>query len=118
MSNSIENNLSLLLDTAKKLGAESAAVMGNENTSINVATRLGKLESVERNDSKSIGLELIDNKRRVTLSSTNFNKDALKALVETAMSMIQAIPENEFCGLADKNMLYKGDLNLDLVYYG
>ena len=115
MSNSIENSLSLLLDTAKKLGAESAAVMGNENTSINVAARLGKLESVERNESKSIGLELIDNKRRVTLSSTNFNKDALKALVETAMSMIQAIPENEFCGLADKNMLYKGDLDLDLV---
>ena len=44
MSDTIENSLNLLLDTAKKLGAESAAVMGGENTSINVAARLGKLE--------------------------------------------------------------------------
>ena len=115
MSDTIENSLNLLLDTAKKLGAESAAVMGGESTSINVTARLGKLESVERNESKSIGLQLIDNKRKVNLSSTNFNKDALIELVESAMSMIKSIPEDEFCGLADKEMLYKGDLDLDLV---
>jgi len=115
MSDTIKNSLNLLLDTAKKLGAENAAVMGGESTSINVTARLGKLESVERNESKSIGLQLIDNKRKVNLSSTNFNKDALIELVESAMSMIQSIPEDEFCGLADKEMLYKGDLDLDLV---
>jgi PmbA protein len=115
MSDTIKNSLNLLLDTAKKLGAESAAVMGGESTSINVTARLGKLESVERNESKSIGLQIIDNKRKVNLSSTNFNKDALIELVESAMSMIKSIPEDEFCGLADKEMLYKGDLDLDLV---
>ena len=115
MNNKIENSLNLLLDTAKKLGAESATVVGNENTSVSVSARLGKLENVERNESKSIGLELIDNKRKVTLSSTNFNQHALMELVETGMSMIKSIPEDEFCGLADKDMLYKGDLNLDLV---
>jgi PmbA protein len=89
--------------------------MGGESTSLNVTARLGKLESVERNESKSIGLQIIDNKRKVNLSSTNFNKDALIELVESAMSMIKSIPEDEFCGLADKEMLYKGDLDLDLV---
>ena len=115
MSDTIENSLNLLLDTAKKLGAESASVMGGENTSINVAARLGKLENIERNESKSIGLQIIDNKRKVNLSSTNFNKDALIELVESAMSMIKSIPEDEFCGLADKEMLYRGNLDLDLV---
>jgi len=115
MSNQIEDSLNLLLDTAKKLGAENASVMGNENTSINVSARLGKLENVERNESKSIGLELIDNKRKVTLSSTNINNHALIKLVETAMSMVKAVPQDEYCGLADKNMLYNGNLNLDLV---
>ena len=115
MSNQIEDSLNLLLDTAKKLGAENASVMGNENTSINVSARLGKLENVERNESKSIGLELIDNKRKVTLSSTNINNHALIKLVETAMSMVKAVPQDEYCGLADKNMLYNGNLDLDLV---
>ena len=115
MSNQIEDSLNLLLDTAKKLGAENASVIGNENTSINVSARLGKLENVERNESKSIGLELIDNKRKITLSSTNINNHALIQLVETAMSMVKAVPQDEYCGLADKNMLYNGNLNLDLV---
>ena len=115
MSNQIEDSLNLLLDTAKKLGAENASVIGNENTSINVSARLGKLENVERNESKSIGLELIDNKRKVTLSSTNINNHALIQLVETAMSMVKAVPQDEYCGLADKNMLYNGNLDLDLV---
>ena len=37
MNNKIENSLNLLLDTAKKLGAESATVVGNENTSVSVS---------------------------------------------------------------------------------
>ena len=73
MNKKIENSLNLLLDTAKTLGAECTTVIANENTSVNVAARLGKLENVERNESSSIGLEIIDHKRKVSLSSTNLN---------------------------------------------
>ena len=78
MTNKIESSLNLLLDTAKKLGAECTTVIANENTSVNVAARLGKLENVERNESSSIGLEIIDKKRKVSLSSTNLNKESLR----------------------------------------
>ena len=44
MNKKIENSLNLLLDTAKTLGAECTTVIANENTSVNVAARLGKLE--------------------------------------------------------------------------
>ena len=77
MTNKIESSLNLLLDTAKKLGAECTTVIANENASVNVAARLGKLENVERNESSSIGLEIIDKKRKVSLSSTNLNKESL-----------------------------------------
>ena len=64
MTNKIESSLNLLLDTAKKLGAECTTVTANENMSVNVAARLGKLENVERNESSSIGLEIIDKKEK------------------------------------------------------
>ena len=115
MTNKIESSLNLLLDTAKKLGAECTTVIANENTSVNVAARLGKLENVERNESSSIGLEIIDKKRKVSLSSTNLNKESLEELAKNAMSMVKSIPIDEYCGLADKNMLYYGKLDLDLV---
>ena len=115
MTNKIESSLNLLLDTAKKLGAECTTVIANENTSVNVAARLGKLENVERNESSSIGLEIIDKKRKVSLSSTNLNKESLEELAKNAMSMVKSIPIDEYCGLADKNMLYDGNLDLDLV---
>ena len=85
MTNKIESSLNLLLDTAKKLGAECTTVIANENTSVNVAARLGKLENVERNESSSIGLEIIDKKRKVSLSSTNLNKESLEELARNAM---------------------------------
>ena len=115
MTNKIESSLNLLLDTTKKLGAESTTVIANENTSVNVAARLGKLENVERNESSSIGLEIIDKKRKVSLSSTNLNKESLEELAKNAMSMVKSIPIDEYCGLADKNMLYDGNLDLNLV---
>ena len=115
MSKKIEDCLNLLLDTAKKLGAECTTVIANENTSVNVAARLGKLENVERNESSSIGLEIIDNKRKVSLSSTNLNNESLKELAKNAMNMVKSIPVDEYCGLADKNMLYDGNLDLNLV---
>ena len=115
MTNKIESSLNLLLDTTKKLGAECTTVIANENTSVNVAARLGKLENVERNESSSIGLEIIDKKRKVSLSSTNLNKESLEELAKNAMSMVKSIPIDEYCGLADKNMLYDGNLDLNLV---
>ena len=39
-------------------------VTANENMSVNVAARLGKLENVERNESSNIGLEIIDKKEK------------------------------------------------------
>ena len=115
MNKKIENSLNLLLDTAKTLGAECTTVIANENTSVNVAARLGKLENVERNESSSIGLEIIDHKRKVSLSSTNLNEDSLKELANNAMNMVKSIPVDEYCGLADKEMLYNGNLDLNLV---
>ena len=115
MTNKIESSLNLLLDTTKKLGAECTTVMANENTSVNVAARLGKLENIERNESSNIGLEIIDKKRKVSLSSTNLNQEALEELAKSAMNMVKSIPIDEYCGLADKNMLYDGNLDLNLV---
>jgi PmbA protein len=115
MNKKIESSLNLLLDTAKKLGAECTTVIANENTSVNVSARLGKLENVERNESSSIGLEIIDNKRKVSLSSTNLNKVSLEELANNAMNMVKSIPIDEYCGLADKDMLYNGNLDLNLV---
>ncbi len=115
MNHKIEKSLHLLLNTAKKLGAECTTVSANENTSVNVAARLGKLENVERNESSSIGLEIIDNKRKVSLSSTNLNEESLNELAQNAMNMVKSIPIDEYCGLADKDMLYDGNIDLNLV---
>lgn len=115
MNHKIEKSLHLLLNTAKKLGAECTTVSANENTSVNVAARLGKLENVERNESSSIGLEIIDNKRKVSLSSTNLNEESLNELAQNAMNMVKSIPIDEYCGLADKDMLYEGNIDLNLV---
>ena len=114
MNKNIKENIDLLFNITKKLGAKKISIIGSENTSLSVSARLGKLENVERNESKNIGLRVIDNKKQVTVSTTNLSTEALRQLAETALAMVKYVPEDPFCDLPDKKELYIGNMNLDL----
>jgi len=114
MNKDIKENIELLFNITKKLGAKNISIIGTENTSLSVSARLEKLENVERNESKSIGLRLIDNNKQVTVSTTNFAKEALTQLANNALAMVKHVPEDPFCDLPDSEDLYDGNTELDL----
>ena len=114
MNKNIQENIDLLFNVTKKLGAKKFSIIGSENTSLSVSARLGKLENVERNESKSIGLRIIDNKKQSTVSTTNLSVEALTQLAETALAMVKYVPEDPFCDLPNEKELYVGNIDLDL----
>ena len=115
MSNNLKEKIHRLLDLSKSLGCQDVSVIGRESTSLNVTARLGNLENVERNESKSIGLRLIHEKKQVTVSSTDLSDEALDKLAHNALAMVKFVPEDPYCGLPEKSELYNGNTNLDLV---
>ncbi len=99
-----ENRLDILGDLigrALKAGADAADALYVEGDSIAHAQRLGKLEQLERSEGQDLGLRVFVGKRQASVSSTELATGHFDTLVERAVSMAKAVPEDPFCGIAE-----------------
>jgi len=99
--------LSYLVESSLKNGASAVDVLLAEGADISVSVRLGKLESLERSETKDVGLRLFIGKQQAIVSSSAVDKDSLDMLVERAISMAKLSPPDPFCGIADPNEITK-----------
>jgi PmbA protein len=106
--------LAVLLDSAKKAGADAADALYAEGVSSSVSYRLGKLEDVERAESYDLGLRVFVGQKVAFVSSTDFSADALAALPGRAVTMAKLAPEDRYAGLAPTDRLAKAIPELDL----
>jgi PmbA protein len=109
------NFLSDLLAKAKKAGADAADAVMVEGWSISHARRLGKLEKLERAEGQDLGLRVFVGKRQAIVSTSDRSRQTLDPLVERAIAMAKAAPEDPFCGLADPQDIARSLPDLDLV---
>jgi PmbA protein len=104
-----------LLARAKALGADAADAMIVNATALSHADRLGKTELLERSESRDLGLRVFFGKRQAVVSSNDWDSATLDDLVERAVAMAKAVPQDPYCGLADPDQLFQGDvLDLDI----
>lgn len=106
--------LDWLLKEAKAHGADAADAVVFESLSSSVSYRFGKLEDVERSESRDLGLRVFIGKRQAAVASTDLSQDALKKVAERAVAMARLAPEDPFCGLASRELLARTWPELDL----
>lgn len=104
-----------LVAQAKRAGADAADAILVDAAAISHARRLGKLEKLERAESQDLGLRVFIGKRQAIVASSDRAKTTLDALVERAIAMARAAPEDPFCGLAEPEELATSFPALDLV---
>ncbi len=104
-----------LIDIAKKAGADQADTALVERAELGVSVRLGKLEDVERSESRDMGLRVMVGQRQAVISSTDLEAKTLADLAERAVAMARAAPEDPYCGLADPARLARQIPDLDLA---
>jgi PmbA protein len=103
-----------LIDAAKAGGAETADAVLFDSTSLDVSYRLGKLEDVQRSESRDVGLRVMVGRKQAIVSATDTSQTALDELVERCVAMAKAAPEDPYCGLADQSMMETAPIDLDL----
>ena len=103
-----------LLKRAKAKGAEAADCLMVRDVSLNVAQRLGQREKLERSEAQDLGLRVFVGKRQAIVSTSDLESKTLDELAARAVAMARAVPEDEFCGLADPALLVKLPIALDL----
>jgi PmbA protein len=90
-----------LVARARKAGADAADAVLFEGVSLSHARRLGKVEKLERSESQDLGLRVLIGRQQAIVSSSDRSPKMLAELVERALAMARAVPEDPFCGLAD-----------------
>ncbi|MBX9795916.1 metallopeptidase TldD-related protein [Sphingomonas sp.] len=101
---------------ARKAGADAADAVVQADQSTDVSVRLGKLEDVGRSESAELSLRVFCGQRHASVATSDFTPAALDALVERAVAMARAAPEDEWAGLAPEERLMHGappQLDLD-----
>ena len=111
----IEDALSL----ARKKGASDAAAEVSEGAGLSVSVRKGKLENVERNRDKTIGITVYLGQRRGNASTSDFSPEALERTVQAAYDIARHTAEDPAAGLPDADDLATGKAarrDLDLFH--
>ena len=114
MPNASLDLLDDLLGRAKRAGADDADAVHFESASLSVAQRLGQSEKLERSESRDLGLRVLIGKQQAMVSSTDLGSKALDELVERAVAMARAAPEDPHCGIARPEQITSDGPELDI----
>jgi PmbA protein len=110
--------LSLLGDLvarARHAGADAADAVLFEGVSVSHAQRLGRTEKLERSEGYDLGLRVLIGKRQAMVSSNERGAERSGELIDRAIAMAKAVPEDPYCGLADPQEIARSWPDLDMV---
>jgi len=89
-----------LIAGAVKAGADAADALLYDAAATSLSQRLGQPEKLERAESGDLGLRVLIGRQQAVVSSSDRSPEALAELVQRALAMARAVPEDPYCGLA------------------
>ncbi|WP_019959816.1 TldD/PmbA family protein [Woodsholea maritima] len=92
-----------LIRRAKARGAEACEVSISETRSLDVGVREGKLEEVERSESRDAGLRVFIGQRQAGVAFSDLSEAGIDLVIERALAMAKAAPEDPYCGLVARD---------------
>ena len=105
-----------VLTFAKQMGGSDAAVEISEGSGLSVSVRKSKIETIEQNKDKGMGVTVFIGQRRGNASTSDFSASSLRATVEAAYNIARFTADDDCAGLADADMLEMAPRDLKLFY--
>ena len=90
---------------ATNAGASSADAIVLQSTDLTTGIRKGAPETIERAESRGLGLRVFCGQSSAMLSSSDLSANALQRLAENAVAIARAAPPDPYAGLADAALL-------------
>ncbi|VVD93995.1 peptidase PmbA [Pandoraea communis] len=105
-----------VLQYARSLGATDAAAEISEGDGLSVSVRRGKVETIERNRDKLVGVTVFIGQRRGNASTSDFSRKALHDTVDAAYNIARFTAEDDCAGLAESELLEMHPQDLSLFH--
>jgi PmbA protein len=103
-----------VLKVAKQLGASSAEAELSLSIGQNVSVRMGAVENIEYNRDKGMSVTVYFGKQKGHASTSDMTPRALADTVAAACNIAKYTAKDEFCGLADAELMATDIPDLDL----
>ena len=105
-----------ILQFASHKGASAAAVEVSEGSGLSIGVRRGKIETIEQNVDKGIGVTVHIGQQRGNASTSDFSRSSLEATVEAAYNIARFTAADDCAGLPDAEDLERHPQELKLFY--
>ena len=105
-----------MLRIARNKGATDAAAEVSEGGGLSISVRKGKVETIEQNRDKGVGITVYIGKKRGNASTSDFSAKSLEDTVEAAYNIARFTAEDDCAGLPDADMLEKNPRDLKLFH--
>lgn len=104
------------LSSCRKQGADAAAADVSMSDGLSVTARLGRVETIEHQRDKSLGVTVYVGKRKGSASTTDFSAASVAAAIEAAVAIARNTSEDPCAGLIDPEYLAADVPDLDLCH--
>jgi len=112
----LENIVAMVLDEARKYGADQAEAAASHDIGLSATARLGDVENLEYTNDRGVGVTIYSGTRKGSASTSDFNPEALREAVAKACSFAKYTAEDQYAGLADRELMASNPPDLDLAY--
>jgi PmbA protein len=101
---------------AMKGGASAAECVVREGDEFSTLVRLGQVETLKESGSKSIGVRVFFGQRAASTYSSDFSREGLDRMVNSALALAKITSEDPFAGIPPAEQLGKIEGDLDLYH--
>lgn len=105
-----------VLAKAKNKGATQAEAGLSMSQGLSVTARMREAETIELQQDNGLGITVYFGKNKGTASTSNLDEGALQATLEAACNIAKYTSDDEFSGLADKQLMATNIPDLDLYH--
>lgn len=105
-----------MLRFAREKGASDAALEISEGGGLSISVRKGKIETIEQNRDKGIGITVYIGQRRGNASTSDFSEQALRDSVDAAYNIARFTAEDDCAGLPEADLLEMAPRDLKMCY--
>lgn len=97
-------------------GATAAECVVREGDEFSTVVRLGQVETLKESGSKAIGLRVFYGKRAASTYSSDFSREGLDRMVNSALQLAKITSEDPYAGIPEPEQLGSLSGHLDLYY--
>src|SRR5579864_7736008 len=101
---------------AMQHGATAAECVIREGDEFSTLVRLGQVETLKESGSRAIGVRVFYGKRSASTYSSDFSREGLDRMLNSALEMAKITSEDPFSGIPEQSQLGSIPGNLDLYY--